>query len=97
MCMYKSNRKINNHLVIPVQDGADNDNTYVMRSLPVVQLQFELSERGLSTTGLKPVLLAHIVHAIMRKNKESECDEKGGSAVDSKDHDIEDEIACGTV
>ena len=68
-----------------------------MRSLTVAELKFELSARGLSTTGLKHVLLARIVDAITSENEEPECDDEGGAAVDAMEDDTEDGIACGTV
>ena len=93
ICLYKSDRQIKSYLVIPVQDGVYNDNTYGIRSLTVAQLKFVLSARGLSTTGLKHVLLTRIVHAITSENEELECNDEGEAAVDTMDEGAEDEIA----
>ena len=89
MCLYKSNRQIISHLIIPIQYRIDDDNTYGMRSLTVAQIKTELSARGMSTNELKPVLLARIVQAITREKNKSEYNDEGEVAVDIIDDDTE--------
>ena len=86
----KNERQINTHLVIPKSNGSDNDNDnqYGMHLLTVAQLKFELSARGLSTTGLKPVLLARIVDGIRRQHGEPECDEEVEAVVEGMEEEV---------
>ena len=91
MCMYKIDRQIKEHLVIPVGNDVANDDAHGIRSLTIAQLKLELCTRDLNNTGLKAELIARIVAAL-------EADDTVGTpeADDSKyDFDKEDRILNG--